>query len=135
MKDTAIVRRDGLKKLFIGRQECSNQLSRLPFNFSYNLYELIKKNNYQGFSLSLIRRFCNSIIKCLKLLYQENIIHCDLKPVSDFIPFALLPLCSPPRFRFFIMQKVNVRRVSAAEFSERMRMCRRHTEFIRVWKI
>lgn len=49
--------------------------------FSYNLYELIKKNNYQGFSLSLIRRFCNSIIKCLRLLYQENIIHCDLKPV------------------------------------------------------
>ncbi|XP_031626316.1 dual specificity tyrosine-phosphorylation-regulated kinase 2 isoform X2 [Contarinia nasturtii] len=47
---------------------------------SYNLYELIKKNNYQGFSLSLIRRFCNSIIKCLRLLYQENIIHCDLKP-------------------------------------------------------
>ncbi|GAB0100122.1 Dual specificity tyrosine-phosphorylation-regulated kinase [Sergentomyia squamirostris] len=47
---------------------------------SLNLYELIKKNNYQGFSLSLIRRFCNSIVKCLKLLYQENIIHCDLKP-------------------------------------------------------
>ncbi|XP_063700852.1 dual specificity tyrosine-phosphorylation-regulated kinase 2 isoform X2 [Culicoides brevitarsis] len=47
---------------------------------SINLYELIKKNNYQGFSLSLIRRFCNSIIKCLRLLYHENIIHCDLKP-------------------------------------------------------
>lgn len=50
--------------------------------FSLNLYELIKKNNYQGFSLSLIRRFCNSIVKCLRLLYHENIIHCDLKPVS-----------------------------------------------------
>ncbi|CAO1363011.1 unnamed protein product [Diamesa tonsa] len=47
---------------------------------SLNLYELIKKNNYQGFSLSLIRRFCNSIVKCLRLLYHENIIHCDLKP-------------------------------------------------------
>ncbi|XP_053694501.1 dual specificity tyrosine-phosphorylation-regulated kinase 2 isoform X2 [Sabethes cyaneus] len=47
---------------------------------SLNLYELIRKNNYQGFSLSLIRRFCNSIVKCLRLLYQENIIHCDLKP-------------------------------------------------------
>ncbi|XP_037047096.1 dual specificity tyrosine-phosphorylation-regulated kinase 2 isoform X1 [Bradysia coprophila] len=45
-----------------------------------NLYELIKKNNYQGFSLSLIRRFANSIVKCLRLLFQENIIHCDLKP-------------------------------------------------------
>ncbi|XP_032685350.1 uncharacterized protein LOC116850797 isoform X2 [Odontomachus brunneus] len=47
---------------------------------SLNLYELIKKNNYQGFSLSLIRRFANSLISCLKLLYRENIIHCDLKP-------------------------------------------------------
>lgn len=40
--------------------------------YSLNLYELIKKNNYQGFSLSLIRRFCNSIVKCLRLLYHEN---------------------------------------------------------------
>ncbi|XP_044734237.1 dual specificity tyrosine-phosphorylation-regulated kinase 4 isoform X2 [Chrysoperla carnea] len=47
---------------------------------SLNLYELIKKNNYQGFSLSLIRRFANSLIKCLRLLYREKIIHCDLKP-------------------------------------------------------
>nr|XP_014087643.1 dual specificity tyrosine-phosphorylation-regulated kinase 2 [Bactrocera oleae] len=47
---------------------------------SLNLYELIKKNNYNGFSMSLIKRFCNSIVKCLRLLYKENIIHCDLKP-------------------------------------------------------
>ncbi|XP_073986729.1 dual-specificity tyrosine phosphorylation-regulated kinase 2 isoform X3 [Rhodnius prolixus] len=45
-----------------------------------NLYELIKKNNYQGFSLGLIRRFAQSLVQCLKLLYKENIIHCDLKP-------------------------------------------------------
>ncbi|XP_043278081.1 probable serine/threonine-protein kinase dyrk2 [Venturia canescens] len=47
---------------------------------SLNLYELIKKNNYQGFSISLIRRFANSLIQCLRLLHRENIIHCDLKP-------------------------------------------------------
>lgn len=47
---------------------------------SLNLYELIKKNNYQGFSLNLIRRFANSLLKCLRLLHRENIIHCDLKP-------------------------------------------------------
>ncbi|XP_076388018.1 uncharacterized protein LOC100876289 isoform X2 [Megachile rotundata] len=47
---------------------------------SLNLYELIKKNNYKGFSLSLIRRFANSLISCLRLLYREKIIHCDLKP-------------------------------------------------------
>uniref|UniRef100_A0A182T4B2 Protein kinase domain-containing protein n=1 Tax=Anopheles maculatus TaxID=74869 RepID=A0A182T4B2_9DIPT len=45
-----------------------------------NLYELIKKNNYQGFSLSLIKRFCNSIVKCLRFLDELDIIHCDLKP-------------------------------------------------------
>ncbi|XP_029453145.1 dual specificity tyrosine-phosphorylation-regulated kinase 4 isoform X3 [Rhinatrema bivittatum] len=45
-----------------------------------NLYELIKKNNFQGFSLALVRRFTYSILKCLQLLYRERIIHCDLKP-------------------------------------------------------
>ncbi|KYN31925.1 Dual specificity tyrosine-phosphorylation-regulated kinase 2 [Trachymyrmex septentrionalis] len=56
---------------------------------SLNLYELIKKNNYQGFSLSLIRRFANSLISCLRLLYRENIIHCDLKPHSHLL-FSLI---------------------------------------------
>ncbi|CAN7998736.1 unnamed protein product [Ixodes hexagonus] len=45
-----------------------------------NLYELIKKNNYQGFSLNLIRRFAYSLVQCLRLLHREKIIHCDLKP-------------------------------------------------------
>ncbi|CAB3384521.1 Hypothetical predicted protein [Cloeon dipterum] len=47
---------------------------------SLNLYELIKKNNYQGFSLNLIQRFTKSLVHCLRLLFRENIIHCDLKP-------------------------------------------------------
>ena len=47
-----------------------------------NLYELIKKNNFQGFSTSLIRRFAYSLLHCLKLLRRERIIHCDMKPVS-----------------------------------------------------
>lgn len=51
---------------------------------SLNLYELIKKNNYQGFSLNLIRRFAYSLIQCLRLLRRENIIHCDLKPVRYY---------------------------------------------------
>ncbi|XP_032077771.1 dual specificity tyrosine-phosphorylation-regulated kinase 4 [Thamnophis elegans] len=45
-----------------------------------NLYELIKKNNFQGFTLGLIRRFTHCILRCLQLLYTEKIIHCDLKP-------------------------------------------------------
>lgn len=47
-----------------------------------NLYELIKKNNFQGFSIPLIRRFAFSILQCLRVLHKDKIIHCDLKPVS-----------------------------------------------------
>ena len=49
---------------------------------SLNLYELIRRNHYQGFSFSLIKKFTICLLKCLVLLKQENIIHCDLKPVS-----------------------------------------------------
>ncbi|XP_032232315.1 dual specificity tyrosine-phosphorylation-regulated kinase 4 isoform X2 [Nematostella vectensis] len=45
-----------------------------------NLYELIKKNNFQGFSLALIRRFAFALLHCLKVIHKEKIIHCDLKP-------------------------------------------------------
>ncbi|XP_050408114.1 dual specificity tyrosine-phosphorylation-regulated kinase 4 [Patella vulgata] len=45
-----------------------------------NLYELIKKNNFQGFSIALIRRFAFALLQCLKVLQREKIIHCDLKP-------------------------------------------------------
>ncbi|OMJ75725.1 hypothetical protein SteCoe_25062 [Stentor coeruleus] len=45
-----------------------------------NLYELLKSNNFRGFSLSLVRRFIAQIISCLSFLRQNKIIHCDLKP-------------------------------------------------------
>uniref|UniRef100_A0A8C7NRM5 dual-specificity kinase n=1 Tax=Oncorhynchus mykiss TaxID=8022 RepID=A0A8C7NRM5_ONCMY len=45
-----------------------------------NLYELIKKNKFQGFSQILVRRFAYSLLKCLQMLHKEKIIHCDLKP-------------------------------------------------------
>ena len=47
---------------------------------SVNLYELIKKNKFQGFSIQLVRRFAYSILNCLEFLYYHKIIHCDLKP-------------------------------------------------------
>ena len=53
------------------------------FLLRLNLFELIKKNNYQGVSMSLIRKFATSMIQCLRLLFKEGIIHCDLKPVSS----------------------------------------------------
>ncbi|XP_011308531.1 dual specificity tyrosine-phosphorylation-regulated kinase 2 [Fopius arisanus] len=47
---------------------------------SINLYELIKKNKFQGFSLQLVRKFCHSLLQCLDALYKNKIIHCDMKP-------------------------------------------------------
>uniref|UniRef100_H2YPF4 dual-specificity kinase n=1 Tax=Ciona savignyi TaxID=51511 RepID=H2YPF4_CIOSA len=47
---------------------------------SINLYELIKKNKFQGFSLQLVRKFAHSILQCLEALSRNRIIHCDLKP-------------------------------------------------------
>ena len=47
---------------------------------SVNLYELIKKNKFQGFSIQLVRRFAYSILRCLEALHNNKIIHCDLKP-------------------------------------------------------
>jgi len=47
---------------------------------SINLYELIKKNKFQGFSLQLVRKFAHSLLQCLDVLYRNKIIHCDLKP-------------------------------------------------------
>ncbi|XP_028652533.1 dual specificity tyrosine-phosphorylation-regulated kinase 3 isoform X1 [Erpetoichthys calabaricus] len=47
---------------------------------SMNLYELIKRNKFQGFSLQLVRKFAHSILQCLEGLHRNKIIHCDLKP-------------------------------------------------------
>lgn len=47
---------------------------------SMNLYELIKKNKFAGFSIGLVRKFAHAMLKCLMLLYDHRIIHCDMKP-------------------------------------------------------
>ena len=53
----------------------------LPFELlSINLYELIKRNKFQGFNVQLVRKFAFSILQCLDALYRNKIIHCDLKP-------------------------------------------------------
>jgi dual specificity protein kinase YAK1 len=47
---------------------------------SLNLYDLIKQNQYRGFSLTLCRIFLQQILEALKVLKEARIIHCDLKP-------------------------------------------------------
>uniref|UniRef100_A0A8C9S9C5 Dual specificity tyrosine phosphorylation regulated kinase 2 n=1 Tax=Scleropages formosus TaxID=113540 RepID=A0A8C9S9C5_SCLFO len=47
---------------------------------SMSLYEFMKMNDFQGFSLPLVCKFAHSILKCLDLLSQNRIIHGDLNP-------------------------------------------------------
>lgn len=47
---------------------------------SLNLYELIRQNQYRGFSLGLCRIFLGQCLDALQVLRQARIIHCDLKP-------------------------------------------------------
>lgn len=47
---------------------------------SMNLYELVKQNQYRGFSLALCRIFMAQCLDALQILRSARIIHCDLKP-------------------------------------------------------
>ena len=47
---------------------------------SINLYELIKANNFSGFSTTLVRRFTVQMLSSLQLMRSHRIVHCDLKP-------------------------------------------------------
>ena len=53
-----------------------------------NLYELLKTNDFNGLSNSLIRRFANQIAQALKLMARYSIIHCDLKPENILLKQA-----------------------------------------------
>ena len=55
---------------------------------SLNLYELIKKNKFHGFSLQLVRKFAHAILQCLDTLYRSKVIHCDLKPENILLKQA-----------------------------------------------
>ncbi|SPO30661.1 related to putative dual specificity protein kinase pom1 [Ustilago trichophora] len=47
---------------------------------SINLYELIKANQFAGFTTNLIRRFTSQVLQSLVLMKHHRIVHCDLKP-------------------------------------------------------
>lgn len=56
---------------------------------SMNLYEFIKSNHFQGFSLNLIKKISMQILESLSMLAEHNIIHCDLKPEVLFVFFYI----------------------------------------------
>lgn len=63
---------------------------------SINLYELIKANNFSGFSTTLVRRFTIQMLASLQLMRSHRIVHCDLKP----------EVCFPERRRLMIEHPV-----------------------------
>ena len=87
-KQSTIIRIRPLSSFFCSQIGESPTIISFSFSFSsltfellsINLYELIKKNKFQGFSLQLVRKFAHSLLQCLDLLYRNKIIHCDMKP-------------------------------------------------------
>ncbi|EIW71932.1 hypothetical protein TREMEDRAFT_41420 [Tremella mesenterica DSM 1558] len=57
---------------------------------SINLYELIKANQFAGFSTVLIRRFTTQMLAGLQLMRSHRVVHCDLKPEN-------ILLCHPSK--------------------------------------
>ena len=51
---------------------------------SINLFELIKANQFAGFSTVLIRRFTTQMLASLQLMRSHRVVHCDLKPEVSF---------------------------------------------------
>lgn len=47
---------------------------------SLNLYEFIKKNQFRGLEIGLVRIFAAQLLDSLKTLKNARLIHCDLKP-------------------------------------------------------
>lgn len=65
-----------IKNFFVFRKHVCMTFEKL----SMNLYELLHKNNFEGFSVSLIKKFTVQILRCLEFAFRFRIVHCDLKP-------------------------------------------------------
>jgi dual specificity tyrosine-phosphorylation-regulated kinase 2/3/4 len=57
---------------------------------SINLYELIKANQFAGFSTVLIRRFTVQMLASLQLMRSHRVVHCDLKPEVSLVAIELI---------------------------------------------
>jgi hypothetical protein len=82
---------------------------------SINLYELIKANQFAGFSTVLIRRFTVQMLASLQLMRSHRIVHCDLKPEVSALSGTLADLrtsCFAIRAKAVSRSSTSVRVVS-----------------------
>ena len=56
-----------------------------------NLFDVIKENNYKGFSTNLVRIMLRQLLQCAKVLEKAKIIHCDMKPENILLQKASSP--------------------------------------------
>uniref|UniRef100_A0A0R3TBB3 dual-specificity kinase n=1 Tax=Rodentolepis nana TaxID=102285 RepID=A0A0R3TBB3_RODNA len=45
-----------------------------------NLYEVLRRGNFEGLPMKTIRSVAKCVLKCLAILSEESMIHCDVKP-------------------------------------------------------
>ncbi|CAK9293436.1 unnamed protein product [Gordionus sp. m RMFG-2023] len=50
-----------------------------------SLYDMLKKTNFRGFRLDLVKDITRSLLKCLSTLRKHRIIHCDFKPENILV--------------------------------------------------
>ncbi|CAH8598191.1 unnamed protein product [Heterobilharzia americana] len=50
-----------------------------------NLYDLLRKNDFRGFTIHSLKKIAVKLLSCLCLLRKQGIIHCDLKPENILV--------------------------------------------------
>lgn len=72
-----------LRQAFVFRE---HQCLVFP-KLAYNLYELLKHQNFEGLKLKLVRKFAIQILETLALLADRSVqlVHCDLKPENIMV--------------------------------------------------
>ncbi len=72
---------------------------------SINLYELIKANQFAGFTTNLIRRFTSQVLQSLVLMKHHRIVHCDLKPENILLSHPRKSAIKVIDFRFELLRE------------------------------
>ncbi|VDL60921.1 unnamed protein product [Hymenolepis diminuta] len=102
-----------------------------------NLYEVLNRGNFQGLPVKIIRSVTKCVLKCLAILNEESIIHCDIKPENillvpgDKVQVKLIDFGSSCRVEEQIYNYIQSRYYRAPEVIMGMR----YTTSIDMWSL